>query len=154
VPTKPFDHKLRSAANTLYGDAFRSLLKQNDLLNAIAREIKAVLPVELADQIYVTEFSAQSVTISTYRSAVASQIRFLTQDLLFALHRVDSLYNIRSIKIRVLPATAQPTRKRPTATPISKQNSELLLETASRMDSPDLARALSRLASHTRPAGK
>ena len=116
----------------------RSLSRQNELT------IHS-LPPAIRPYCELQSYEKGSLIIGTPTSAAATQLRFMSGAIVEKLKQHREFQGLQSIKIKVIPTTQRVTRPMQRALSISERNKALLLETASHINSPDIAQSLRKL---------
>ncbi|MEX0951336.1 MAG: DciA family protein [Gammaproteobacteria bacterium] len=143
-----------------------SILRRNPQLLQMAEQLRhlatirkildEVLPPAVAAHTRAAAVNAGILTVHTDSPAWAAKLRFLTPDLLQAVHSHAQnhdnalLATIKTVRVKSVPPTI-PSEKTPVSlTPLSSQTARLLQDVALSIDDPKLRSALQRLANNTK----
>ena len=121
----------------------RNTLEQSQLLLHIEHQVHQVLP----SAVRVARFEAGTLHLTCPDAALATQVRYRQQELI--QHLQQQLHNLNQLQVNVRPdfkPAPQVAVERPD---ISAQNRELLSQTASIIDHPQLSKALKKLAKNS-----
>lgn len=118
--------------------------RQSDELQ---RAVSRLLPSMLADYCQVRSYERGVLTLNASTGSAATQLRFLTQQMLPKLQKTGVFKGLESILVKV--QNFEPLRqahKIRTTPPVSRDNRRLIQETADAVNDPNLADSLRRLA--------
>lgn len=130
-------------------DELSSLLerrsRERPLIEAICHE------TGISDtQLFICSTQNQCLLLQTSNSVVATQVRMNANKLLDTLNQACEWPEpFRKIDIQIRPMYQKQTTRHPALKKMSKQNAQLLEETAQCIDNPKLSAILQRLAKHS-----
>lgn len=121
-------------------------------LDVLNRKIAAHLEPAIAKYTQVANEIGGKLILTVANGSIATQLRFLTADLLNQFSRDPMLKHIRSIecKVRPAPVTTTPSRLAPHApknmAALSLETAEIVREAAESLDDPALRNVMERIA--------
>jgi hypothetical protein len=104
------------------------------------------LPQELAPYTQVSNFSQGVLTLEVSNTAWATQLRFLTPDLLAALRSKEKLFQIASIKVIIKQRSLSKRIKSEKSISATEKSYLLLNQEANQIENPKLKSAFNKLA--------
>lgn len=147
------DYRTQSLKDVLRRIApLKALAASSARLTLAQRWLKSTLPSVLSDYCQISKVSDTEIVIEAYSQAVATHLRFSLPKLQERLKKWDDLAQIDqiSIKVKTLPQAPKKSETHVIKAVISEENRQLLLETASSIQSPELRASLEKLAQDLR----
>lgn len=130
------------------------ILEKVSKIQKINSEFSACLEPHLQEYVYVMNVTPERLLIMTANSAIATQLRFQTPDLLEKIRKKAELKNIRYLQIKVSPTLASPliqerqTLKSQKMALLSLSTSQIIKDTAKNLKDQKLSEILERIAAH------
>lgn len=112
--------------------------------------LQRLLPSMLADYCQIRSFQQGVLALNASTGAAATQLRFVAQQLLPKLQKLNTFNGLEKITIRVQAPESVQVKPSPvlrTRPPVSASNRDLILDTANNIHDQELAAALRQLAS-------
>jgi hypothetical protein len=129
--------------------AIRKLLSRSAQQNSLLHHVRRLLPQPLGEHCLAAVQKGDSLVLYADTSAWASRLRFLSRNLIREFQRRDQA-GIKQITVRIfIPDRARKLKPRSKAL-LSKENAQLLQQTAESIGDPALGAALIRLSRHHR----
>lgn len=131
----------------LTGTAFQGLIKKTQRIQSADQLLRGIVPKELAPRCRLINLLFDTAIIEVDTAIYATQVRYLSKEILSSLCYHDFLINIKKIKIKlktVRPAK-QPSRLQQPNT-ISPKSCDSIRESAQTINHPALKHALLKLA--------
>ena len=107
--------------------------------------IQSVVRNFVPDSVFVASFSNEILHLTTNSSAAATQIRYRQRNIISAVRRTASQYEVTSIKVSVRPEAPKYNPPSIEPTPPSPSNAQLLADTAQYIEDDALRKALIKL---------
>lgn len=134
----------------------QTLLSKVKAIETLNHTLNPLLDPALKAYCQVANLTNGVLVILTANAAVASQLRYQTDDLIKKLHKSPALKHIREIQIKVRPP--MPTgiqrgashKKAEKVALLSPESAQILLEMAETIEDADLKEAMLRIAGHTK----
>ena len=127
--------------------AIRQLLSRSAQQNSLLHYVQKLLPKPLGEHCLAAVHKEDSLVLFADSSAWASRLRFVSRNLIRELQRRDQA-GIERISVRIfIPDRARKPKPR-SKTLLSKENAQLLQQTAESIGDPALSAALIRLSRH------
>ncbi|CBV41853.2 DUF721 domain protein [Halomonas elongata DSM 2581] len=124
-----------------------SLMRMARLIERAQAHLRAQLPAELGEHLYVGGFREGRLTLITDRATWLTRLRYEQPRLLKRLHELAGFEAVSGFDLKVRPVRPPKTPMRQTRHLPSRAADELS-SCAADVDNPRLKRALERLASH------
>lgn len=125
----------------------KSLTEKARQSDELQRALQRLLPSMLADYCQVRSFEQGVLALNAASGSAATQLRFLTPQILPKLQKMSIFQGLTSITIRTQAPEARDSRHQVRKTPpVSDANRKLLSDTADGISDPGLAESLRRLA--------
>ncbi|OOZ37297.1 DciA family protein [Solemya velesiana gill symbiont] len=124
----------------------RELLSKNRTQQQLLDKVRSLLPPPLDLHCLGLVHEEQRLLIYTDSSAWASRLRFFSKDLNTQLRQLG--IGVEKITIRVMLGNNPKKTRRHTPRKLSRNNADLVRETAEAISDPDLSAALKRLSRH------
>jgi hypothetical protein len=125
----------------------KSLTEKARQSDELQRALQRLLPSMLADYCQVRSFEQGVLALNAASGSAATQLRFLTPQILPKLQKMSIFQGLTSITIRTQAPEARDSRRQVRQTPrVSDANRQLLSDTADGISDPGLAESLRRLA--------
>ncbi|MFG6666720.1 DUF721 domain-containing protein [Halomonas sp. HNIBRBA4712] len=126
------------------------LLRQSRLIDQAQRHLRAHLPEEMREHIFVGGFSNARLTLISGQASWLAWLRFEQSRLLQLLHQLPGFEAVVGFHFKVRPVRPIKAAPRNTRT-LSNSAGETLAQCARDTEDARLKRALERLASHAAP---
>ncbi|WP_447553163.1 DUF721 domain-containing protein [Vreelandella sp. EE22] len=126
-----------------------NLLRQSRLIDQAQRHLRAHLPEEMREHIYVGGFSNARLTLISGQASWLAWLRFEQSRLLTLLHQLPGFEAVTGFHFKVRPVRPVTVPTRYTRT-LSHGASDTIAQCAEDTEDPRLKSALERLASHAR----
>ncbi|WP_249978773.1 DUF721 domain-containing protein [Vreelandella olivaria] len=123
------------------------LMRQSRLIDQAQRHLRAHLPEEMREHIFVGGFRDGRLTLISGQASWLTWLRYEQSHLLTLLHQLPGLEGVSAFTLKVRPVRPVEAPKRYTRT-LSNDAGKTLAECAADTDNPALKDALQRLASH------
>ena len=140
------------------GARLHSMAKTSKAFVGIDHAVMSILPSMLADNCQARSYNNNILTLTTHSSAVATQLRFNTPNILSRLKKHLLFKDILRIEIKVVATSKNILQPQPKSQssrpPVSSPNCKLLENTANNIDSTPLAESLRHLAQTLENYGK
>ncbi|HAY16992.1 MAG TPA: DUF721 domain-containing protein [Halomonas sp.] len=125
------------------------LMRQSRLIDQAQRHLRAHLPEEMREHIFVGGFSNGRLTLISGQASWLTWLRYEQSQLLSLLHQLPGFEGVTGFTLKVRPVRPIESPKRYTRT-LSDDAGKTLAECAKDTDNPALKNALERLAFHAR----
>ena len=133
----------------------KSLTEKSRKSDELQRALYQVLPSLLADYCQVRSYDQGVLTLSASTGSAATQLRFVTQQILPKLKKIHIFKELEKIQIRVqAPDPVLHTHQVRHLPPVSRSNCQLIRETANSISDQGLADSLQKLATTLSKDGK
>jgi len=139
------------------GSRLHSMTETSQVFAKIDNIIMGSLPSMLSDNCQTRSYRQGVLTLTTYSNAVATQLRYNTPNILSRLQKQPSLEGIIRIDIKVIAKPKddyKPAKRQRSLTTTSRENCNMLKETANTVNSDGLADSLRHLANTLENYGK
>lgn len=123
------------------------LMRQSRLIDQAQRHLRAHLPEEMREHIFVGGFRDGRLTLISGQASWLTWLRYEQQRLLALLHQLPGFESVNGFTLKVRPVRPVESPKRYTRS-LSSNAGKTLAECAKDTDNPSLKKALERLASH------
>lgn len=123
------------------------LMRQSRLIDQAQRHLRAHLPEEMREHIFVGGFRDGRLTLISGQASWLTWLRYEQRHLLTLLHQLPGFEGVSSFALKVRPVRPVASPQRYTRT-LSSEAAATLTECANDTDNPTLKNALERLASH------
>ncbi|WP_026106206.1 DUF721 domain-containing protein [Vreelandella jeotgali] len=123
------------------------LMRQSRLIEQAQQQLRASLPGEMRDHVFVGGFSDGKLTLICNRAVLVTWLRFEQAHLLELLHRLPGFEGVTGLTFKVRPVNPVKPPPRYTRT-LPHAAGKALSDCASDTADPELKKALKRLASH------
>ena len=133
------------------GTRLQSMAKTSQVFDKTDNAVMSILPSMLADNCQTRSYRDNILTLTTHSSAVATQIRYNTPNIISRLKKSLAFRGIERIEIKVVAkpkTTLQPqhTQNQYYRPHVSTPNCKMLQDTANNINSEPLAESLRHLA--------
>ncbi|CAM3981781.1 DciA family protein [Vreelandella rituensis] len=126
------------------------LMRQSRLIDLAQRHLRAHLPEEMREYVFVGGYSQGRLTVITNRAVWLTWLRFEQSRLISLLHQLPGFESITGLTLKVRPVRPPKAPVRNTRT-LSGTAGDTLARCADDVADPGLKDALQRLASHATP---
>ncbi|OUS01742.1 hypothetical protein A9Q81_09160 [Gammaproteobacteria bacterium 42_54_T18] len=133
------------------------MTKTSQVFARIDNIIMGSLPSMLSDNCQTRSYRHGILTLTTYSNAVATQLRYNSPNILSRLQKQPLLVDVVRIDIKVVAKTREgyePSKRQRSLTKASRENCNILKDTADGVNSESLANSLRRLANTLENYGK
>lgn len=129
----------------------QALFAKIKLLEELNKKVSAFLEGSLKSSCQVANMVDRRLILLVANGSVATQLRFMTPDLLIKFKHDPVLKKIQSIQciVRPTPIPAVPQKSLPKMPPLSRKTAEIVREIAESMDDKKLKEVFLRIAEHT-----
>lgn len=132
----------------------RSVFEKIHMLEELNRKISGLMDPHIASYCQVANLVGGKLILIAANGSIATQLRFVTADLLKQIKRDPTLQHIHQIECKVRPTqnplssrlTTQPAKSMPTLSPAT---AEIVREIAGSIEDPTLREIMERIAKHT-----
>jgi len=125
---------------------FQDIIAKVQHLKALDKMLKQCLDDQLAAHCRVANLNKGSLVIEADSGAWATQLRYLSPEILSFMRSTGRQYSLRSIRTYIHPKALEREKKTEKQHAISKTSGDLIGETAGKINHPALKEALEKLA--------
>ncbi len=139
------------------GSRLHTMTKTSLVFSRIDNIIMGSLPSMLSDNCHTRSYRDGILILTTYSNAVATQLRYNTPNILSRLQKQPLLEDIIRIDIKVIAKPKEdyiPSKRQRSLTKASRENCNMLKDTADTVNSDTLANSLRHLANTLENYGK